>query len=182
MDVIVYQNCKYVGKGEYDEDADVWRNANGEALARSLNYVCIDKRDIFCFPNSSKGMNVGIYSYEDDIQVSICTCSGFNYWRNGLAQMVGYAPKVHEKYEYLAGAIAATSGAFHEILNFSGSEGVIGTEACVKLVEDFQEYDEKARRLYNVMGKLEGDFWYGLYQKWHGMCEDASENGFLMVC
>ena len=191
LDCTAYYNCKYIGKGSYDEDEDVWRMLNGSALCRTLNYVEVYEHSLVDFPASSKGMLAGLYSYEDEKLWCAGSYTGYNHCRDALAKMAGYTPdtsfaenSMASRFPHTASVRKVQSGPFHSLLYFSDCDGVIGTEACGILANDFQTYDTKACQMRDVLnnedGINNGDHWYDLYRMWRDSCEFASHNGFIV--
>lgn len=78
----------------------------------------------------------------------------YNLWREELAKLAGWPLTEYEErvfgdhYEkksaHAAGAWAAESGPFWELINFSDCEGAFGTATCKKLAQDFAEFQPKA--------------------------------------
>lgn len=58
--------------------------------------------------------------------------SGYNRWREKLAELVGTTPE-----RVWAGEVPV---AFGELINFSDCEGVLDTKTCAKLAKDFAEW------------------------------------------
>lgn len=91
-----------------------------------------------------------IYSYASSGSFCAGSYSGYNRWRDELAQLAGY-PKApyQDRYDGIqmrfdAGAWAASEGPFWELINFSDCEGTIGASVSAKLAKDFAEYQPKA--------------------------------------
>jgi hypothetical protein len=104
-----------------------------------------------------------LYSFAEEFDFQAGSYSGYNDWRNWLAQVAGWRSAED--------AWKAGGGAFFELIYFSDSEGVIGSEVSAKLAEDFAEYDEKARS----MG--EDGYRYKKYQEWRRAFEMAADGG-----
>lgn len=99
--------------------------------------------------------------------------SGYNSWREWLAKLAGYpaldSPETEHK--HCAGAWAASSGPFWELINFYDNEGEIGPVVSAKLAADFAEWDERAQA-----ASPEG--WeHDLYRLWRLAFEWASDGG-----
>lgn len=88
--------------------------------------------------------------------------SGYNQWRDKLAEIAGYgcAKNVLDN---------PIDGPFMELINFSDCEGTIGTEVSAKLIEDFRRYRNKAEAIGGV-------FW-DKYQEWQEAFKVASNKG-----
>lgn len=100
---------------------------------------------------------------------------GYNHWREGLAALAGYPLTEHESYgqtefRHDAGAWAVESGPFHELINFSDCEGVIGSVVATKLAKDFADFQERANTHMD-----EG--WRDLYAEWRNAFEMAANGG-----
>lgn len=108
-----------------------------------------DKADTFCF-------RAGGYS-------------GYNSWREQLAEMAGY-PEVEYK-DQLMGMCKSHAAAawddsrdlskpvpFAELINFSDCEGVIGPKTSAKLAKDFAAFQDKADQQDERFRRVYGNF------------------------
>lgn len=84
----------------------------------------------------------GVYTYERVERALSRSYSGYSAWREKLAELAGY-PAV-EVTRYLTperrhdeGCRVAGSGPFYELIWFSDCYGTLGTDACQKLLADF---------------------------------------------
>lgn len=102
--------------------------------------------------------------------------SGYNRWRDWLAKLAGYPAVLDVGYRtvptHAAGAWAAESGPFWELINFADNEGVIGSVVATKLAAEFAEYEERA------LAASEGEpWWHEQFQKWRRAFEMAADGG-----
>lgn len=93
--------------------------------------------------------NKAIYLSEDSFGFCAGSYGGYSRWRCTLAELAGYpaAPLTRfgtTEMRHDAGAWAASSGPFWELINFSDCEGVIGAAVSAKLAADFAVYQERA--------------------------------------
>jgi len=113
--------------------------------------------------------------------------SGYNYWRNELAILIGYDNdenvwkdnsfdpiKIYnnrkDKLKSINGEKIELVKPFLELIFFSDCEGVIGPDVSKKLYDDFCNYENIA--------KLHPDKnFYDLYLKWKEAFKVASDNG-----
>lgn len=129
------------------------------------------------FPGREEGVeDKGVYRAKESMGFRAGGYSGYNAWREQLAQLAGYPAAEYTQWgrtqmRYDAGAWAATRGPFWELINFSDCEGVIGPVVSAKLAKDFQEFDERARAI--------GGSFYDKYQEWREAFEMAAENGMV---
>lgn len=88
----------------------------------------------------------GYYSYENGLLVARYSCSGYNGYRDILAQKVGYQKEGYYDYfknykeTHLYGAYLAEGGPFHELLKFYDEQGYFCTAVCHKLYNDFVKH------------------------------------------
>lgn len=128
------------------------------------------------FPGRAEGLESGaIYSYADAMDGGSMGYGSYNGWREKLAKLAGYPAEEFERFgkketRHDAGAWAATSGPFWELINFSDCEGTIGHVVAAKLAKDFAEHDARAKEAYD------GHF-YSAYQLLREAFEFASDNG-----
>lgn len=132
------------------------------------------------FPERYKGLeNDTVYHFEQQFDFRAGSYSGYNWWRNELAKLVGYSPiKVKNEdgsseTRYDASAWMAKSGPFWELINFSDAEGVIGPVASMKLYSDFLSYHKAA------MAHGDKDF-RDSYLEWEKAFSLASKHGAIV--
>lgn len=102
--------------------------------------------------------------------------SGYNGWRDQLAKLAGYPstdhPSPHQKGESSHAAYVWKNhpeGPFAELIDFADNEGTLGTKVCQKLLQDFKEFEAKA--------KQEDGYFWAKYQEWTKAIELAADNG-----
>lgn len=96
--------------------------------------------------------------------------SGYNHWREQLAELARYSRRGIGDKPYSEGAWAATAGPFWELINFSDCEGVIGAEVSAKLAKDFAAFQARA--------DTHPDEWFrDRYSVWRFAFEQAAHNG-----
>lgn len=104
--------------------------------------------------------------------------SSYNFWRNDLAKLAGYAPFPGEDNPKRSHCMTAweveTSGPFYELINFSDCEGTIGPVVSAKLAKDFAEFDEQAKVFDQ---KNRNPWFYELYADFRKAFEAAADNG-----
>lgn len=144
----------------FDEDGEPICPETGEQLDVYKPFVNPD------FPGRSDNIQSRkAYKYEEYNHFFRLSYSGYNAWRNQLAQIAGY-PLTEYKSEfgtvtegYDAGAWEAEGGPFWELISFSDCEGVIGPITSAKLAKDFADFqgaadaheDQRFRDGYNQM-------------------------------
>jgi hypothetical protein len=106
-------------------------------------------------------LRVGIYSWERELNFRAGSYSGYNDWRNWLAQRAGW-PSAPDLWK----AKPAT-GPFVELINFSDCEGLIGPRVSKKLLHDFEQNCHTIAKDYNGQ----------LYLKWFKAFELAADGG-----
>jgi hypothetical protein len=116
------------------------------------------------FPGRIAPQTEGHYSVEDSIDVLSMGYGSYNRWRDWLAKLAGW--------DNANDCWNATEGPFWELINFSDCEGTIGTDACQKLLKDFNDYAERAHA--NTTG-----FEYEHYDDVHEGLKLAAQDGAL---
>lgn len=96
--------------------------------------------------------------------------SGYTWWRGELAHMVG----IHDTQAFWNNPKDCP---FNELINFSDCEGTIGPEASKKLLADFTEWADSAKRYAKQVKR--GEFWLELYNTWTQAFELAADGGFV---
>jgi hypothetical protein len=115
---LVKESSKYLEEFDYREDV-AWLH-NQEALAVRLD-----------------GLPAGYYRTSGlNGAFRAGSYSGYNRWREMLAELVGTTCARAWKGEY--------TGAFAELINFSDAEGTIGPTTSTKLAKDFAEWAPEA--------------------------------------
>lgn len=131
------------------------------------------------FAAQADGLEPGSYDYERALDFRAGSYSGYNTWRNQLAELAGYPAVRHESsYKpseelYAAGAWKAKGGPFWELINFSDCEGVIGATTSTKLAKDFAEFQAKA-------DAHPSDWFRACYADWRKAFELASQEGAVV--
>lgn len=164
---------------------DVVFNADGEPIDPETR-VPLDHYKQFYVNDSFPGRNGSIehkavYTYEDSHGFNAGSYSGYNYWREKLAELVdypaveyesmkGYAPSRRMRRDAAAWKGLCEGRPFVELVNFSDCEGVIGSEVSAKLAKDFSDFDERAKATGDA------DF-YDHYLEWRKAFEMAADNG-----
>lgn len=170
LDITAYKNIKK-SEAKINDDGYAIDPATGAELANGVYFSTWLNPD---FPGRADDIEDGaVYTYED------CTGHGVGYvshfwWRDELAKMAGYAVAeldtgVTKERNHFGGACQADSGPFFELINFSDSEGIIGTEVSKKLAADFAKFEGNSKGM--------GERFTTLYQLWQSAFEMASENG-----
>ena len=105
--------------------------------------------------------------------------SGYNQWRERLAELAGYEPSPHPGILHAGEPSSAATvwadpkpGPFVELINFSDCEGVIGPVTSAKLAQDFAAFQEQADAVEDWEG------WFReQYAKWRTAFETAAQGG-----
>lgn len=174
LDITAYKGLTKVDGVKYLE---------GEVYNQKLEVVDYDNYDLVAHINSNfpgRADDIedrGVYNSVDSFSFSFRAGSygSYNYWRERLAELAGYAKEPievygREEYRHDAGAWAVTEGPFWELILFSDCEGTIGTTISKKLAADFATYDEAAQSVDQIG-------FYQRYQDWRKAFEMAAESG-----
>lgn len=153
-------------------------DADGEPIDAGTRQPLEDAHRLYLnpdFPKQADGID-GMYSGEAVEGFRAGSYSGYNQWREQLAELAGYPATDHDSYgrtrkRHDAGAWAAESGPFHELIHFSDCEGTIGPETSAKLAKDFADFQQRA-------DSFGDDYWREKYAAWRKAFETAArENG-----
>lgn len=126
----------------------------------------------------SDGLARGVYAYEDCDGFRAGSYSGYNRWREQLAELAGWALGSYRQYDkdwpsHAASAWDSESGPFWELICFSDCEGTIGAKTSAKLAADFAEHQSKA-------DAHEDERFRDLYAKWREAFESAANAGAVL--
>ena len=143
----------------------------------------LDNKSRYTSSNKSEYGSFGAGSYSD-----------YNQWRRQLALVAGYGDvenvwndesfdttknfinlrylklKKIDDPDYECNVVKP----FYELISFSDCEGLIGTEVCKKLYEDFVLFDDKAKET-----TTQDHYFYKKYLEWKEAFRVASDNGFV---
>jgi hypothetical protein len=163
LDITVYQSVNETGEppsDDYDYESRFWCRTNPNFPGRE-----IPLKD-----------NV-LYSFSDTFGFRAGSYSGYNHWRRELAKLAGYPATRYDHYGHVemredAGAWAATSGPFWELINFADNEGVIGSSVAAKLAKDFADHQPEA-------DAHPDEYFRAKYAEWRRACEMAADNGAI---
>lgn len=102
--------------------------------------------------------------------------SGYNRWRDQLAQLAGYPlTKWRGEQSHAEACFQGAIGPFSELINFSDCEGVIGASVSAKLAKDFADFQEDADAHEDQRFRL-------LYAEWRKAFEMAADDGAVAFC
>lgn len=139
---------------DYDDDDEVWVLAND------------------CFPGREAPLKDGAtYTHGGELLGLCIAYSDYRRWRTELATLVGQV--VPQCVEAEMGSLAepAERWPFYELVYFSSEYGTLGTDACVKLAQDFREWDSRASQV--------GGQFYWRYEGMRDACAFASDGGCM---
>jgi hypothetical protein len=121
------------------------------------------------FPAHAEGVAQGVVQgFADSFGFRAGSYSGYDQWRDRLAQLVGWN-SAEACWQATSGG---RDGPFRELINFSDCEGVIGPAVAAKLAKDFADWDERAR----TFGGFDGWF-VEQYERWRKAFEMAADGG-----
>lgn len=126
-------------------------------------------------------MDQHAYKYAESHHFRAGSYSGYNFWRDKLAEMAGYPQSSYEQYGKEWPSYAATvwqnpkPGPFMELINFSDCEGIIGPDTSAKIAKDFAEFQSKADAHTD-------DHFRRLYAEWRKAFEMAADGGAVEFC
>ena len=163
LDIVAYRQLTPIQCARYDE---CWKEhahirSNGEN-----------------FPGRDEGVARGCHEYAEEFCFHAGSYSGYNHWRERLAELAEYPlvahPGEHHKGEESRAAAAwsgkVSSGPFYELIDFSDCEGTIGPIVAKKLAADFALYQERANA-------REDEYWRERYADWSKAFEMAADGG-----
>lgn len=119
------------------------------------------------FPGRDEGVTPGCYMFVGEHAFRAGAYSGYNRWREQLAELAGYTPEE-------AWSDAAKGKPFYELVNFSDFEGTIGPVVAMRLAADFAAFQEKA-------DAHEDEYFREKYAEWRKAFEMASDNGAVCL-
>lgn len=118
------------------------------------------------------------YTFGESMSFRAGSYSGYNDWRERLAQLAGYpatetaSASLGARSLHSAACWNGATGPFSELIDFSDCEGSLGPEVSKKLLADFIEFEPMASAI--------GGRFYDLYAEWKKAFELAADGG--MVC
>jgi hypothetical protein len=170
LDIAAYANLKKLNCA-FNEDGEPIDPATLEPLEDAVQFHVNPH-----FPGREAPLEDGAaYLAEEGEGFRAGSYGGYNHWREGLAALAGYPLTEREVYgttifSHDAGAWSVDSGPFHELINFSDCEGVIGSVVSAKLAKDFADFQDRADSHMDVG-------WRELYTQWRHAFEMAANGG-----
>jgi hypothetical protein len=124
------------------------------------------------FAARADGLTSGIYRVSTTGGFRAGSYGGYNEWREELARLAGY-PAVGSdvRHQHAQGAWDADGGPFHELINFSDCEGLIGPITSAKLAEDFAAFQDKV--------PADAGWFAEQYAHWRVAFDTAARGGFV---
>lgn len=159
VDITAYSDLKKIN-ADYNDAGDIVDANTGEILDDAV-YLYANEH----FLDRAKDIEEGFYTYADSDTRLHLSYGAYNLWREKLSKMAGY-PTIEDAWN-------ADNGAFWELINFADNEGLIGTQACIKLAKDFSDYENIANSSIDVSFK---DYYFCLKEAF----EMASNNGAIV--
>ena len=155
-----------------NEDWDVVSRETGERVDGHNFYVAsvIDE-----FSDQAGPIRNGdVFEYDEYMHVRAGSYGGYNRWRRMLCNMaLGVEPEV-----VWNNPTNFETAPFFDLINFSDCEGVLCTEACQGLYEDFRNPLPAATAYASRLpGDWDGEYWLDKYKEWMEAFELASKDG-----
>lgn len=116
-----------------------------------------------------------VYKYAEEMDFRAGSYSGYNHWREQLAELAGW-PKVETErwgqklLRHDAATYDAKGGPFWELIRFSDCEGTIGPKTSAKLAKDFADHQGKADAHPDI-------YFRNVYNNFRAGFEMAAQNG-----
>lgn len=121
-----------------------------------------------------------VYTYAERFSFRAGSYGGYNQWRDQLARYAGWLLGAPGCWNHCAGKPGYdhhdATEPFKELINFSDCEGIIGTYAAQKLLNDFRNEQEKITQQAINNGE---DYFVELYRHWMRACEFAADGGMI---
>lgn len=154
----------------HDEDWQVV-NQHGEVQVGDFYVASV----IEVFADAAGDIKTGdVFEYGEYLHVRAGSYGGYSRWRLMLCNMaLGVDPDVvwnhPENFK---------EGPFFNLINFSDCEGVIGTETCKALYQDFlHHYPAAVAYASRLPEDFGGEYWLDKYKEWMEAFELASNDG-----
>lgn len=184
LDIYSYKNPKLI------EDPNI---IDDEDLVDELDLVYVDNEDVF-LDHLCGLKNQSFYQKEDGGASFSIGVFEYTNFRENLAKLSGYIPinipepNTNEqnfcfkfwqyRHPYTVAVWQKEKGPFKELICFTDSNGCIGTNYCMKLSQDFKNFEEKALSIK----VYDEDFFYQ-YKKlqavFDSISNDPNNNGFV---
>lgn len=195
LDVSYYNNVRRVPDEEVPEGVEAFNQAYDDWEAdfskdnnAFLYYLDPDRGP---FGGHMKGLEPGWYEVpkEGGGYLRGGSYGGYNTWRDDLALAAGYEHGADTAWGMTDLLYQPDSPPFLELINFSDSDGVIGSIVSKKLYNDFVKYEKDIlKRVDQWYLKMDPHKEYNTddtqyfimkYNQWKEAFRDASNNGFV---
>lgn len=172
LDITYYKNIKPITSPFFNED--------GEPIDSNQSRIDYDGQ-IYINPDFQERADDLVdrqyFTAEDSDGFRAGSYSGYNRWREMLAELGGYSPAPYEQFgtitqRFDAGAWNAGEGPFFELIHMSDCEGVIGPKTSAKLAQDFSDFQ-------NGADLHPDDQFKERYNEWRAAFETARNNGLV---
>lgn len=159
LDVTAIEKAEFVGR----------RNGNTrDESIMSVYDIGFDRLD---------GKEEGNYRGATEFDFAAGSYGNYNEWREWLCRtFLGVEPRaIWDAPEKFAGQ------PFVELINFSDCEGAIGPVTAAKLLKDFTENKERAKRAADALRQpYEREWFFKKYLDWKRAFELAKNDGFVI--
>ncbi len=171
LDISVYTNVSYVSPQPQNEECNSFINLYPHPY----------------FDEQADGLKGGWYEAEEVFSFRAGSYSGYNEWREQLCRM---ALNVDPE-DIWNNPESFKDKPFYYLINFGDNEGIIGPKTSAKLLEDFRDFEEKAKewKMYSEeeLAAILADnreyfrnYFYNKYQEWQKAFEiAATQNGVV---
>jgi hypothetical protein len=172
LDIRYYKNITKLDC-VFDADGEPLDAATKAPLSEKHFWACVNPH----FPERADGLDSkSCYSYEESEGFRAGSYSGYNHWRETLAQIAGYPAIEDERHGVVTkrhdkGAYVAGNGPFFELIWFSDCEGIIGPKTSAKLAKDFATFSDA------VAASATDEWFKEKYAEWKTAFETAAQNG-----
>lgn len=172
LDISYYTKLTKAGpEVEVDED--------GDPVDDTLRLTKVYVVDVFA--KQADDLEHGaLYAYATEAYFRAGSYSGYGHWREWLARLAGYPLTEDDSYgegqkrmSHAAACWDGATGPFSELINFSDAEGVIGPVTSAKLLQDFIDFDDRAK------ASASDGYNYVKYLEWKAAFEAASDGGMV---
>lgn len=192
LDCTAISKVKHVGRGNHGDPTDKWYEADAGYCQDNDHFQVFSYSDFA--EHALKGMAMDKPADDDPIRLGVgfvggdCytptdesrsmdwragSYGGYNQFRDSLAQLVG-----HRADDYWSGLNdpERKTWPFYELVNFADNEGVLGTDACRNLLEDFQNFQH---HYYLAHTGSDGGYDRERYDEWIRALKLGADDGLI---
>jgi hypothetical protein len=129
--------------------------------------------------------NNSVFKYDQIFHYNFKDSEYYGEWRNTLSKILQYNPSKSKKYKkiaYTLGAFDYDSGPFLNLICFSDCDGLINSNYCKEIYNDFVKYTKYVSDMPDEQFIMDKETFIEIYDNIKKCFEIGSTNGLVQLC